>query len=146
MSSTTPDVHGAAWGWSWNASLTFTTPCQFQYFTVPAGVTNATVFLWGSGAGGDACGAYVEGALYVTAGEQLRIIVGGTLGGEVCGYGGGAAGGFSAISRLSLATASWDYLAVAGGAGYCENQPSCSFAGAAAGRAIPSTCGAFNPQ
>ena len=111
-----------------NASATFTTPCVFATWTVPSGVTNISVFLWG--AGGDKFNnlgrgaAYVDGIAYTTPGEQLRITVGGSTraADEACGYpalgdAGYASGGFSAVSRLSASLGSWEYLVVAGGAG-----------------------------
>lgn len=56
--------------------------CQYAYWTVPAGVTNITLRMWGAGgAAGEqgspgGGGAYVEGVAFTTPGEVLRITIG----------------------------------------------------------------------
>ena len=120
-------------------SLWFTTPCIFVYWTVPSGVHNITLRLWGSGGAGGSggaaggSGAYVEGVAYVTPNETLQINVGLASQGNsaVCGYGGdadlGSAGGagsfvsrnnvFSETFKYNLFSETWDVMAVAGGGG-----------------------------
>ncbi len=107
----TPDIRGPAATAAWNASQTFSTPCEFANFIVPAGVFIVNVFLWGamgvtpypSLTHG---GAHVQGALYTTPGEVLRITVGGRGTTEECGFGGSGVnrhgGGFSAIARFNV--------------------------------------------
>lgn len=67
---------------------TFTYTGLFQTFTVPAGITQITVYMWGAGGGGafvtsgftpgnGGAGAMVQGLLSVTPGSTLTIIVGG---------------------------------------------------------------------
>ncbi|HYV91679.1 MAG TPA: fibronectin type III domain-containing protein, partial [Chitinophagales bacterium] len=87
----------------WSSKQQFTTLAENsgadQYFTVPDGVTQLTVKLWGAGGAGgnyDPCpaygggGGYVTGTIIVTPGETLTIVVGGK--GET-GSGAGAYGG-----------------------------------------------------
>ena len=112
-----------------NSSIAFSTPCQHAYWTVPSGVREASVYLWGSAgnwelAGG---GAHVEGTMYVTPGETLRVTVGGRSSVDATGPaesgfpGGGFAsrtGGFSAIARRDISSSESDpftFLVVAGG-------------------------------
>ena len=93
-----------------------------QTFTVPPGVTSLTVKLWGAGGAGaglgGGSGAFVTGALTVTPGETLTLIVGGggvySDSGGLGGFGGGGygtlsgGGGRSAIrnsSNVELVTA-----------------------------------------
>ena len=83
----------------------------FRNWTVPSGVNRVSVFMWGAGGAAynmlhGGAGAYVEGEMYVTPGETLRITVGG-YGSSVdaCGLGGYFnygplyGGGFSAVWR-----------------------------------------------
>ncbi len=90
--------------------VTFSYTGAPQLFKVPAGVTWASVFMWGAGGPGGA-GAYVQGNLSVTPGETLRVVVGaGAVGaaaakistaGGAGGYGNtGYGGGRSAVQRV----------------------------------------------
>ena len=141
---------------AWNNSQTFTTPCVFYNFTVPAGVTIINVFLWGAmgvfyeSSRSMVSGAYVEGRLFVTPGEQLRVTVGGRGVSEACGLAGAVSyrsgGGFSALARLNAVNSAWEYLVVAGGAGggYLTHFPNEFSTG---GRGIPRRgCGDFDPS
>ena len=66
-----------------------------QTYTVPAGVTSITVFMWGGGGGGSqvagGAGAYVSGKLSVTPGDTYTILVagGGQYNTTIGGFGGG---------------------------------------------------------
>ena len=137
--------------------------CLYQYWAVPAGVHNATVRVWGAGGGSHShnpggVGAYVEGLLSTTPGEQYRIVAG--KGGQgyssmpqqvTCGGGGpswqGAAegGGFSSIERLSISTGAFDFVAVAGGGGGAFDQGCCWGSGDwGAPATIAGPCSAFD--
>ena len=110
--SPAPSAKTAACGT--NATFTFTG--AFQYFSVPAGVTWLSVFLWGaggSGQGGDAGGggAFISGNLSVAPGDLLRVIVGAGGGavansialtqvGGAAGFGYPNGGGRSAIQKV----------------------------------------------
>jgi hypothetical protein len=105
-----------------------------QFVTVPLGVSEVEVKLWGAGGGGHntadgGAGGFVSGILAVTPGETLTIVVGqGGQNGESA-YGGGGAtddvgnparggGGRSAIRRSDTE------LATAGGGGGAGNMQS----------------------
>ncbi len=117
-------------------SSPFTTTVTFSYtganqtFTVPAGIVQIGVYMWGAGGGRGAAGAMVQGILSVTSGETLNILVGeggqanatnsyggGGKGGIQNGSGqlGGSGGGRSAIQRGG--TAPTNDIVVAGGGG-----------------------------
>jgi hypothetical protein len=99
----------------------------YRTITVPDGVVYLMVMMWGGGGqssvtpGG--AGAYIEGYLPITVGEQLRFIVaaGGQRGktqSDVDGGGGGVfafGGGRTAIQRFVSGT--WIDVVVAGGGG-----------------------------
>jgi hypothetical protein len=72
-----------------------------ETFVVPVGVAMLRIFMWGAGGGGydlGGNGAYVEGDLPVTVGQQMTVLVGqGGYGGLAFGGGGYSAGGRSAI-------------------------------------------------
>lgn len=63
---------------------TFVQNRNVQEFTVPAGVTQIGVHMWGAGGGGASCsainrgggGGYTTGTIPVTPGETLNVIVG----------------------------------------------------------------------
>lgn len=150
--------------------VTFSTGCTVHDWTVPSGVTNLSLTLWGSGGVGGSFanayygvsfgggGAYLAGVAYVTPGESLRVTVGGFTGmGASCGspgtVGGGRddysgcgrlGGGYSSVARLNVMTGSWDIIALAAGGG----------AGARGGGSVglpgsavdPAGCGQFNPR
>lgn len=121
--------------------LPFTYTGTIQYFTVPTGVTNITVKMWGAGGGGGnrnqpgGGGGYTTGTLAVTPGEVLDIIVGGgglgTLvrgaGQRTGGFGGGgnsgASNGGSGGGRSAIQRSSVDIITAAGGGGgaSCDN-------------------------
>ena len=97
-----------------NKTVTYNYTGANQSWTVPAGVTSATFYLFGAGGGGNTRtsgggGGYATGAYSVTAGQAYTIIVGEGGGGEtavtVAGltgkytkvtYGGGGRGGSTA--------------------------------------------------
>jgi alpha-tubulin suppressor-like RCC1 family protein len=117
-----------------SGSQTFSYTGSPQYFTVPAGVTSIEVQMWGGGGGGGyyavsagGAGAYVDGHLSVTPGEQLTILVGGGGsggssgagqggygGGGLAGGSGGSGGGRSAIATY---TTGLDIISAGGGGG-----------------------------
>ena len=94
-----------------NSTVTFNYTGSDQSWTVPAGVTSATFYLFGAGGGGNSRtsgggGGYATGAYSVTAGQVYTIIVGEGGGGDVAvtvtgltgkytkiTYGGGGRGG-----------------------------------------------------
>ena len=114
-----------------------------QYYSVPVGVSQVTMHLWGAGGGGSkwtntnvygGAGAYIKGVLQVTAGEVLKLVVGrggmhGTTdpsspygGGGGNAGGGGTGGGRSAIIQSIVLGSSAQYVEVVsvgagGGAG-----------------------------
>ena len=56
----------------------------FGQFTVPTGMTNANIFLWGAGGGVEQSGpsgggGFTEGTLAVTGSQVLEIVVGGRI-------------------------------------------------------------------
>jgi len=94
--------------WKWNLAFkgpvvtTLSYTGSLQSYTVPAGVSNLYVYMWGGGGGAAAgsvgtgrggAGAYIQGVLTTTPGETLSIIV---AGGGFGGYGGGYGGGGNA--------------------------------------------------
>jgi hypothetical protein len=120
-----------------NFTASFSQPCTYHYWIVPNGVTRISVFLWGAGGQSahtyyyvpeflcGAAGAYVEGNVFVTPGETLRINVGGHGVSEECGlssmvpgtyfpYSDYYSGGFSSVSRLNAFSGGYEYIAVAG--------------------------------
>jgi hypothetical protein len=66
------EVQGAATTFSYTGAL--------QNYTVPAGVNNLYVFMWGGGGGGGAtaagAGAFVSGTYQVSPGQIIRVVVG----------------------------------------------------------------------
>ena len=108
------------------ASQTLSCTGSVQQYTVPSDATTLLVYMWGAGGGGDTsnsaaggAGAYVEGILSVTGGQNLDIIVGckGIKTGAG-GYGGGGTGsscaGGGGRSAIRTTGASLD-LVTAGG-------------------------------
>ena len=117
--------------------FTFSFTGSNSAFAVPNGVFRIYVYLWGAGGGFGApgripgMGAYVEGALSVTPGQTLSIIVGGRGvrdggapssfggGGRACcsnSYWGGGGGGRSAIQLNGQ-----DIVTAGGGGGSANN-------------------------
>jgi hypothetical protein len=87
--------------------------------TIPEGIPNITVNMWGAGGGNyntlGGAGAYVEGVLQVTPGQRLTIMVG--QGGDrdaVDNYGFGGDYGGGGMSALLL---DGEYVVIAGGGG-----------------------------
>lgn len=94
--------------WKWGMAFkgpvvtTLSYTGSLQSYTVPAGVSNLYVYMWGGGGGAAAAsvgtgrggaGAYIQGVLTTTPGETLSIIVaGGGFGGYTAGGGGGGGG------------------------------------------------------
>ena len=131
--------NGEAWSFvNWSNEKTFTFTGSDQTFTVPSGVTNLSVKIWGAGGGGGrdshkgGAGGYTSGNLSVTPGESLTIIVG--QGGIIHSgyplsrdyrYGGGASGGggstynntFGSGGGRSAIRRGSNELATAGGGG-----------------------------
>ena len=111
---------------------------SIQTYTVPAGKTSATIYIWGAAGGGDpygnsgGAGAFITGIMPVTAGTTYYIVVGGGGRGlfdypalyvNPGGYGGGATGyyaagggGYSGIFS-GLTPAQGNTLLLAGGGG-----------------------------
>ena len=149
------------------------TSADFSYWSVPVGVRNITVRIWGAGgrawansislttqAGG---GAYIEGIAFVTPGETLQITVGANDGqvspqtgysahsgcGDWYGWGWGyTGGGFSAIARANAfdSFAPWAFIALAGGGGGSSSAAGGqATTGGAVAPANASTCGVFTP-
>ena len=136
------------------SSLTLAAPCVTSYWVVPPGVTAVTVTMWGSGGlnayGLGGAGAFLAGTAYVTPSETLRVLVGGTAAAnDQCGGGSRAGssvgGGRSAVSRYSVATSTWEVLAVAAGGGGGSSGYSCS---GDPGRNLTAVggCGVYAPQ
>lgn len=97
-------------------------PCVNTSYTVPAGVTQVLVQLWGAGSGG--AGGYTQGYLAVTPGETLTLITGeagkasGTSGS--CGGGGPVAAGSSGYSgggRSAIRRGGTELMTAGGGGG-----------------------------
>jgi len=94
-----------------------------QTWTVPSGVTSATIQAWGAGGGSDsngsgqygAGGGYATGILTVSAGDVMKIVVG--QGGILGTHGGsaGSGGGYSGIFLTSVSHANARLIAGAGG-------------------------------
>jgi Concanavalin A-like lectin/glucanases superfamily/Glycine rich protein len=125
---------GSKWGITGKAT-TFSYTGAAQTYTVPLGVNQLNVYLWGAGGQGNpdriystygAAGAMVQGTINVTAGQTITVVVGGggidaranTYGGGGHGFYvdlwyGGAGGGRSAIQLVS----GTDYVTAAGGGG-----------------------------
>ena len=100
-----------------------------QTWTVPAGVTSATIQAWGAGGGSDssgsgqygAAGGYATGILALTPGNVMKIVVGqggilGTQGGSA-----GSGGGYSGLFLTSVSHANARLIAGAGGGAGDEN-------------------------
>jgi len=111
---------------------------SIQTYTVPAGKTSATIYIWGAAGGGDpygnsgGAGAFITGIMPVTPGTTYYIVVGGGGRGlydypalyvNPGGYGGGGTGyyaagggGYSGIFS-GLTPAQGNTLLLAGGGG-----------------------------
>ena len=93
-----------------------------QTWTVPSGVTSATIQAWGAGGGSDssnsgqygAAGGYATGILTVSAGDVMKIVVGQ---GGILGTQGGAAGSGGGYSGIFLASVSHSNARLIAGAG-----------------------------
>ncbi len=129
---------------------TFSTPGSTNW-TVPAGVTNATVEVWGaggggggwygditSGGGGGGGGGYSKGTLSLTGGTTYNIVIGaGGHGGDAVAPSDGGTSSFSLSSPLLQASgghhgdyqsfAIGDFLGGAGGAASVDNAVSNPF-------------------
>jgi len=100
-----------------------------QTWTVPSGVTSATIQAWGAGGGSDstnsgqygAGGGYATGILTVSAGDVMKIVVG--QGGPMGSHGGsgGSGGGYSGIFLTSVSHANARLIAGAGGGAGDDN-------------------------
>ena len=100
-----------------------------QTFTIPSGVTSATIQAWGAGGGSDslnsgkygAGGGYATGVLAVSAGDVMKIVIG--QGGRLGSHGGsgGSGGGYSGIFLTSVSHANARLIAGAGGGAGDEN-------------------------
>ncbi len=109
-----------------------------QTYIVPAGVTSVSIQAWGAGgagsysvAGSGGSGAFIKGALAVTPGQALTILVGGggkfsTTAASTGGYGGGGAsggayggsgGGPSVVYSTSTLSQATTLVIVGGGGG-----------------------------
>ena len=135
-----------------NSAMQWASGCSVSSWSVPSGVTNITVYLWGASGqtnswtfvsfpGGS--GAFVSGVATVSPGEVLSIQVGGIGSSESCGWGGNgevySGGGYSSISRVSNGA----IVALAGGGGGASRGCVCS---GDPGLAIPGDgCGMFSP-
>ncbi len=110
------DPSGATlWSDTTSPQSTFTATGADQTWTVPAGVTNAWVKMWGAGGSGAYAGAggYTETILPVSAGNYT-VIVGKSSG----GYGGGGNGStFWGGGRSALRNPSGTEVLTAGGGG-----------------------------
>jgi hypothetical protein len=117
-SSTGSSVNDIAFGSTASTFTTYNETGNTQTYTVPNGVTQLKVTLYGAAGGvvwgtSAAYGGETQGVISVTPGEVLTIIVGGVgspnnvLNGGAGGYGGGGAGGTSTV---------WDGGAGGGGA------------------------------
>jgi hypothetical protein len=111
------------------AATTYAYTGSLQTYTVPAGVNNVYIYLWGAGGGRNAqeagAGAFVSGTRTVSPGQVLYIVVGmvGAQGGQqgttVQGGGGSGfatGGGFSGVFTSSTLTHA-NLIACAGGGG-----------------------------
>lgn len=111
------------------ASTSFSYTGSVQTFTVPAGINNLYIYLWGAG-GGDTinggAGAFVSGTYAVSPGQVLHIVVGqagarnGTNGPISRGGGGGgynSGGGFSGVFTSSTLSHATLIACAAGGGG-----------------------------
>ena len=125
-------------------ATTFTYTGANQSYTVPSNAGIVNVYMWGAGGygtGGNGnynggyggAGAYLQGAIIVTASETLTIIVGGGGGatGTLSAYGGGGAptntgssggGGRSAIQRSNT-----DIVTVGAGGGAGRSNPTAPY-------------------
>jgi len=108
----------------------FTYTGSDQTWTVPSGITSATIQAWGAGGGSDSAnsgkygagGGYATGILAVTAGATMKIVVG--QGGPMGSHGGsgGSGGGYSGIFVTSVSHGNARLIAGAGaGAGDNNN-------------------------
>jgi len=101
----------------------FTYTGSDQTWTVPSGVTAATIQAWGAGGGSDssnsgqygAAGGYATGILTVSAGDVMKIVVG--QGGPMGAHGGsgGSGGGYSGIFLTSVSQSNARLIAGGGG-------------------------------
>jgi hypothetical protein len=93
-------------------TTTYTYTGSHQYWTVPSGVSQITVKVWGAGGGGrtgsystytGGSGGYTEATLNVTPGQQLCITVGqgGQQGSTIGGNGGWPGGGYGTAGDAS---------------------------------------------
>lgn len=120
-----------------------------QTYTVPAGVCEVEVHLWGAGGGGGGGGSgrggigggggYVTGRLAVTAGENLIVIVGqgGRVNTATGSYGGGGAGGGHAScwaggggGRSAIRRGTIELVTAGGGGGGGETESTSRWGGA----------------
>jgi len=114
--------------------VTFAYTANTQPWIVPAGVTEITVKAWGAGGGGRPSsgggdgigggGGFARGALSVTPGETLTVLVGGGGGSRRAStYGGGGSGGdgawdgYSGGGRTELLREGTTLLVAGGGGG-----------------------------
>jgi hypothetical protein len=113
-----PPANGAAPS-TLKSTNVFTYQGYVENITVPEGVRALHVYMWGASggmAGGN--GAYVEGLLPVSAGQQLKVIVGqaGSLGGSRA-FGGGGYGMFGGGGGRSAIQIENEDVVTAGGGG-----------------------------
>ena len=107
----------------------FTYTGSDQTWTVPSGITSATIQAWGAGGGSDstnsgqygAAGGYATGILTVTPGATMKVVVG--QGGTMGSHGGsaGSGGGYSGIFLTSVSHANARLIAGAGGGAGDDN-------------------------
>jgi len=102
---------------------TFSYTGSNQTWTVPSGVTSATIKLWGAGGGSDSTGSgqygagggFAEGTVSLTPSSTMYLVVG--QGGALGTYGGsgGSGGGYSGLFSSSVSHA--NAIIIAGGGG-----------------------------
>ena len=114
-----------------NATIqTFSYTGSDQTWTVPTGVTSATVKLWGAGGGSDsinsgqygAGGGFTQGTVALTPSTTMYLVVG--QGGALGTYGGsaGSGGGLSGLFTSSVSHANAIIIAGGGGGAGDSNQ------------------------
>ena len=101
----------------------FTYTGSDQTWTVPSGITSATIQAWGAGGGSDsansgqygAAGGYAYGVLALTPGDTMKVVVG--QGGRLGSHGGsgGSGGGYSGIFLTSVSHSNARLIAGGGG-------------------------------